>query len=365
MRLYLAVDRQDYVINWTNQADRRNVTLHAAGSADDNTGYVFGMHLDFDSGMDGQSVEADAVATGDYAKPYAFRRYARVWLQEDYSDALRQYWKTRKRKQRQAAKNSSSPLVASIQTTYDAAANRGDVEQAATMDFDTQLPLRGMQTHSEYTLYGHFFYLERMLRGVEKVRFFMDQESAIRAACLGAFRERVTERTVDAFYVRIDKSLTVNERRYAIAQSRAEFDAAKVRYPGLSESEVEVKVILRVLPEQAPHMVARIGTIDNLIEHVVHPLIDSSFRNQSSSSEAMKFMQDRHEEQRKAGEHIVAELRRYHVECVSVLICQIVLPERLMQTLTNKVVAAQLDSRHRPCNFVEIMPRLEEHLKRK
>jgi regulator of protease activity HflC (stomatin/prohibitin superfamily) len=104
---------------------------------------------------------------------------------------------------------------------------------------------------------------------------------------------------------------------------------------------VEVKVILRVLPEQAPHMVARIGTIDNLIEHVVHPLIDSSFRNQSSSSEAMKFMQDRHEEQRKAGEHIVAELKRYHVECVSVLICQIVLPERLMQTLTNKVVAAQ------------------------
>jgi len=104
---------------------------------------------------------------------------------------------------------------------------------------------------------------------------------------------------------------------------------------------VEVKVILRVLPEQAPHMVARIGTIDNLIEHVVHPLIDSSFRNQSSSSEAMKFMQDRHEEQRKAGEHIVAELKRYHVECVSVLICQIVLPERLMQTLTSKVVAAQ------------------------
>ncbi len=104
---------------------------------------------------------------------------------------------------------------------------------------------------------------------------------------------------------------------------------------------VEVKVILRVLPEQAPHMVARIGTIDNLIEHVVHPLIDSSFRNQASSTEAMKFMQDRHEEQRKAGEHIMAELQRYHVECVSVLICQIVLPERLMQTLTSKVVAAQ------------------------
>ncbi len=107
------------------------------------------------------------------------------------------------------------------------------------------------------------------------------------------------------------------------------------------EMTISVKVIIRVLPKQAPHMVARIGTIDNLIEHVIHPLIDSSFRNQASSSEAMKFMQDRHEEQRKAEQHIVEELKKYHVECVSVLICQIVLPERLMETLTNKVVASQ------------------------
>ncbi|MFN4191615.1 MAG: molybdenum cofactor biosynthesis protein B [Tabrizicola sp.] len=31
----------------------------------------------------------------------------------------------------------------------------------------------------------------------------------------------------------------------------------------------------------------------------------------------------------------------------------------------DEILAPQLDSRHRPCNFVEIMPRLEEHLKRK
>ena len=28
------------------------------------------------------------------------------------------------------------------------------------------------------------------------------------------------------------------------------------------------------------------------------------------------------------------------------------------------ILAAQLDYRHRPCNFVEIMPRLDEHLRR-
>jgi len=107
------------------------------------------------------------------------------------------------------------------------------------------------------------------------------------------------------------------------------------------EMTISVKVIIRVLPEQAPHMVARIGTIENLIEHVIHPLIDSSFRNQASSTEAMKFMQDRHEEQKKAQNQIWLELEKYHVMCVSVLICQIILPEQLMETLTKKVVASQ------------------------
>ncbi|GMG83751.1 molybdenum cofactor biosynthesis protein B [Paralimibaculum aggregatum] len=31
----------------------------------------------------------------------------------------------------------------------------------------------------------------------------------------------------------------------------------------------------------------------------------------------------------------------------------------------DEILAAQLDYRHRPCNFVEIMPRLDEHLRRK
>jgi molybdenum cofactor biosynthesis protein B len=31
----------------------------------------------------------------------------------------------------------------------------------------------------------------------------------------------------------------------------------------------------------------------------------------------------------------------------------------------DEILAPQLDSRHRPCNFVEIMPRLQEHLRRK
>ncbi|MBP1761274.1 MAG: hypothetical protein H6Q64_816 [Firmicutes bacterium] len=105
--------------------------------------------------------------------------------------------------------------------------------------------------------------------------------------------------------------------------------------------KVGVKVVIRVQPEQAPYMVARIGSIDNLVKNVIHPLIDSSFRNQASSTEAMKFLQDRHEQQEKALERAQTELEKYHVEVLSVLICQIQIPEALMETQTNKVIAAQ------------------------
>ncbi len=65
-RLYLGVHRQDYVVNWTRHADRRNVMLHAVGIADNNTGYVFGMHLNYDASLDSEIIETDALNIGDY-----------------------------------------------------------------------------------------------------------------------------------------------------------------------------------------------------------------------------------------------------------------------------------------------------------
>lgn len=105
--------------------------------------------------------------------------------------------------------------------------------------------------------------------------------------------------------------------------------------------QVAVKVVIRVRPDQAPYMVAKVGSIDNLIQHVIHPMIDSSFRNQASTASAMNFLQSRSEEQTKAETRARIDLEKYHVECVSVLICQIKLPEELMQTQTKRIIAEQ------------------------
>ena len=117
---------------------------------------------------------------------------------------------------------------------------------------------------------------------------------------------------------------------------------------------VSVKVVVRVRPDQAPYMVAKVGSVDNLILHVIHPMIDSSFRNQASTTSAMNFMQDRQEEQTKAEVRARLELEKYHVECVSVLICQIKLPQELMDTQTKKIIAQQQTEQYKEQQKAEV-----------
>ena len=108
--------------------------------------------------------------------------------------------------------------------------------------------------------------------------------------------------------------------------------------------QLEVRVVFRVKPEDAPFMVAKIGSIDRLIQNVMHPLIDSIFRNQASESSAMAYLQNRHEEQERAEARVRVHLLKYHVDVVNVLICHIRLPEELMKTQTEKILAEQRQS---------------------
>jgi len=123
--------------------------------------------------------------------------------------------------------------------------------------------------------------------------------------------------------------------------SDTRFDPLKVISKDGFPIDVSVKVVVRVRPDQAPYMVAKVGSIENLILHVIHPMIDSSFRNQASSTSAMNFLQNRQEEQTHAENRARLSLEKYHVECVSVLICQINLPQELMETQTKRIIAEQ------------------------
>ena len=235
-RVYVGVDRQDYMVNWTNRMDKRNIILHAVGSADNATEYVLGMHLNFDPLLAPKKIERDAFEIGDYDLPHPFRRYARLWLMCDYIEAIN---RTNKRKPRRH----KGSLADEIRDTYAEALSREDIEVFESLNGFTQLPQKGMQVHAEYTLYGHFFRLQKILAGVEKVRFFLDQDSGMRAACLGAFQPEIQARKCDAFYVRISAKMTVPERQKALEKSRNEFGRTQKMHPKLSKNEVKLLLI--------------------------------------------------------------------------------------------------------------------------
>lgn len=242
-RLYVSVDRQDYVINWTSSADRRNVTLHAVGAADNTTGYVFGAHVNFDASLLPKDVEKEVRAIGDDSIDPPFRRYARLWIAKDYYDAILRSG------QRNLSEFETGSLMKNIALTYKEAEGRADTEISEKQDEDTMLPISGMQVHAEYTLHGHFFFLRKLFNNVEKVRFFLDQDSGIRAACLSAFCDRIKESRCDAFYVRIKTEITIDEKRRILAESRRRFEAIKALHPDFRDSQVRLFMIKERLKE--------------------------------------------------------------------------------------------------------------------
>ena len=95
-RLYIGVDRQDYLVNWQVRKDKRNIQLSAITSVDNEHGYCFGMHLNFDPSLNSEAVQAEVENNGDLGMPYPHRRFARLWLNADHDEASRKSM-TRKR----------------------------------------------------------------------------------------------------------------------------------------------------------------------------------------------------------------------------------------------------------------------------
>lgn len=234
-RLYISVDRQEYNINWTNRLDKRNIVLSAIASADNTTGYIFGINPNFDYYKNKEEIEKEALSNGDLQKSHPYRSFAHIWLNQDYKDVSKRIRSDRKKKV-------GNNLNEDIANKYEEVLSREDVEQFSTKSNTEKLPDYGVQTKAEYTMIAHFHMLKQMMPNVEKWRFFLDQDSGIRGACLGAFSDEVKSKTAEAFYVRIEKELTVDEKRKFKAQSKKEFNEIKEAHPGLNDGEIKIEM---------------------------------------------------------------------------------------------------------------------------
>lgn len=105
--------------------------------------------------------------------------------------------------------------------------------------------------------------------------------------------------------------------------------------------DVDVRMVIRIKPDNAAFIIARFGSVDNLIEQIVHPLIDSSFRNKAGEEKAIEFIQGRTKLQKDALEKARIEFSNYSVEAQNLLIAYIAVDKSLLDTQTNKEIALQ------------------------
>ncbi|MBL0202118.1 MAG: flotillin family protein [Chitinophagaceae bacterium] len=104
---------------------------------------------------------------------------------------------------------------------------------------------------------------------------------------------------------------------------------------------LDVSQIIHIPANEAPKVIARFGSMNNLVSQVLEPTIGNYFRNSAQDSDVISFLSTRKERQLAAKEHIKNVLDEYNVNAVDTLIGDIVPPESLMKTLTDRKIAQE------------------------
>jgi uncharacterized membrane protein YqiK len=104
---------------------------------------------------------------------------------------------------------------------------------------------------------------------------------------------------------------------------------------------LDVSQIIHIPANEAPKVIARFGSMTNLVSQVLEPTIGNYFRNSAQDSDVISFLSTRKERQESARAHIREVLEEYNVNAVDTLIGDINPPEALMKTLTDRKIAEE------------------------
>ncbi|HEY1086240.1 MAG TPA: SPFH domain-containing protein, partial [Archangium sp.] len=105
---------------------------------------------------------------------------------------------------------------------------------------------------------------------------------------------------------------------------------------------IDVSQIIHIGMKQAPRVISRVGSMQNLVDHVLQPTVANYFRNSAQQVGVLDFLSARSDRQREAFEAIKVALGAYDVECIDTLIGDIQPPTELMKTQTDRKIAEEL-----------------------
>ena len=107
------------------------------------------------------------------------------------------------------------------------------------------------------------------------------------------------------------------------------------------DMSVDVSQIIHIPAPSASKVISRVGSVLNLVENILEPIIGNYFRNASQNAEALHFVSSRQERQKEASEFIKEALKKYNIEAVETLIGDLVPPAELMETLKTRKIAEE------------------------
>lgn len=104
---------------------------------------------------------------------------------------------------------------------------------------------------------------------------------------------------------------------------------------------LDVAQIIHIGATDAPKVISRVGSVQNLVDHVLQPIVGNYFRNSAQEYTVLDFLSDRSHRQAEATEHIRRAIRAYDVQALDTLIGDITPPAELMATQTDRKIAEE------------------------
>ena len=104
---------------------------------------------------------------------------------------------------------------------------------------------------------------------------------------------------------------------------------------------LDVSQIVHVGALDAPKVISRVGSMQNLVDHVLQPIVGNYFRNSAQKNTVLDFLSARSDRQVEAAAHIREAIGAYDVQAVDTLIGDITPPAELMKTQTDRKIAEE------------------------
>jgi uncharacterized membrane protein YqiK len=104
---------------------------------------------------------------------------------------------------------------------------------------------------------------------------------------------------------------------------------------------LDVAQVIHVAAPDAPKVISRVGSMQNLVDHVLEPIVGNYFRNSAQHYTVLDFLTNRSDRQKEAAEFIRKGVATYDVQAVDTLIGDIDPPAQLMATQTDRKIAEE------------------------